>query len=91
MAMVILTFKVMPTSPEVNMENLTKQVETKITSYGGDVKESKLEPVAFGLKAIIIRFSLDEAKGSTDPLEDSIKEIKEVTTVDTIAVSRAMG
>lgn len=90
MAMVILTFKIMPSSPETNLEELTTKVEEKITSYGGDVKETKTEPVAFGLKAILVRFSLDEAKGATDPLEDSIKEL-EVASVETVAVSRAMG
>lgn len=91
MAMVILTFKVMPSSPELDIQELTKFVHKKITSFGGNLIETTTEPVAFGLKAIMIRFSLDEKKGSTDSLEESIAENEDVASVETVAVTRAMG
>ena len=89
--MVILTFKVMPSSPDVNLDELTTFVHKSITDFGGNLIETTIEPVAFGLKAIMIRFSLDENRGSTDALEESIADNEDVASVETVAVSRAMG
>lgn len=91
MAMLILTFKIMPTSPEIDLEKLTEQVKETITSFKGNIKETLLEPVAFGLKAILAKFSFDEANGSTDALEDALTALEEVMNVETVAISRAMG
>lgn len=91
MAIVIIKLKVMPASPEVNLNFLNKVIEEKIVAFSGKIKEITIEPVAFGLKASIISFSLDESKGSTDMLEEEISMIPDVESVNIIGVSRALG
>jgi len=91
MAHVIIKLKVMASSPEVDMDSLNKNINETITNYGGKVGEIVIEPVAFGLKASIATFSMDESKGSTDKLEGQITEIDGVQSAEVIGVSRALG
>ncbi len=91
MAKVVITIKVMPVSPSANLKNIEKNVSEKIKKFGGDLGKVELEPVAFGLKAIKFIFVLDESKGSTEALEENIKKINEVNSVEVVDVRRAIG
>ena len=42
------------------------------------------EPIAFGLKALKITFVADESKGSTEALEQDIKTISGVNSVEVV-------
>ena len=53
--------------------------------------KTEQEPIAFGLKALKITFVMDEDKGSTDPLEETLKNLDGVNSVETIDVRRAVG
>lgn len=92
MVNVVITLRVMPESPNVNLENLQKKVLNKINKFTGN-KETKteIEPVAFGLKALKIIFVMDENKGSTEKLENKINLIDGVKSVEVIDVRRAIG
>lgn len=90
MAKVIVTFRIMPESPEVDLNILEKKAN-ELISKTGTVMESKKEPIGFGLVALIVKFNMDESKGSTDELENEIKKINGVESVEVIAVSRAFG
>lgn len=91
MAQVVVTVKIMPVSPEVNLDQIKDSSKTKIEEFGGEVGKIEEEPIAFGLKAINIIFIVDEAKGGLDPLEESIKQIEGVNSVETVDVRRAIG
>ncbi len=92
MADVIITFKIMPESPDTNMERLEDDVKKKIAKFSGN-KEFRVnvEDIAFGLKALNITFIMDEGKGSTEKLEDDISNIEEVSSVSVVDVRRALG
>jgi len=47
--------------------------------------------MAFGLKAILFNFLMEESIGDTEPLEAQLSEIDEVQTVETSDVRRAFG
>ena len=92
MATVIVTLKIMPESPEVKLDKIESEIKKKIEAFTGETeKKTEEEPIAFGLKALKITFVMDEAKGSTEPLEDSIKEIEGYQSAETIDVRRAVG
>ncbi len=92
MADVIITLKVMPVSPEVDMTALEEKVKDKVKSFTGiDNIKSEIAPVAFGLKALNVTFVADEAKGSTDPLEEDIKSLDPVNDCEVTDVRRAVG
>lgn len=88
----VVTIKVMPESPDVNIEELEKKVKEKITAFAGegDTKVT-IEPVAFGLKSLNIIFVMDESIGSTEPLEKEVDSIEGVNSIEVTDVRRAVG
>lgn len=92
MADVIITLKVMPESPEVDMEDLKSKVKEKIESFVGETEtKDEIEPVAFGLKALKLSFVMDEEKGSPEELENSISEMENVNSCEVADVRRSIG
>ncbi len=92
MANVIVTFKIMPEDPQVDLAKIEEQAKQKIADYAGEGETRVSEkPVAFGLKALEIIFVTDESKGTTDDLEKEISEIEGVRSVEVIDVRRAVG
>lgn len=92
MAQAIITLKIMPESPEVNLDELQTKVQEAVVAYAGegDMKMEQ-EPVAFGLKAIKVTFVVDESKGGTDPLETSLQALEGVQSAEVTDVRRALG
>ena len=91
MANVLITLKIMPDSPEVDLKKLGSNATETISKYGAKVIKSEEEPIAFGLKALKIIVIMDEKKGDTEPLENQIKEIQGVQNVEVTDVRRAIG
>ncbi|MEK6916541.1 MAG: elongation factor 1-beta [Nanoarchaeota archaeon] len=92
MARVVVTFNIMPESPDVDLKAVEVKALKKIKSFA-DTDDYKIsqEPVAFGLKALKIMFVMEEDKGSTDDLEADIETIKGVNSVEVTDVRRAIG
>ena len=92
MAKVVVTIKIMPESPSVNLEAVQKTALSKIEKFAGKTEHKiEIEPIAFGLKALKIIFVMDESQGSTEPIENSVSEIKGVMSVEVTDVRRAIG
>ena len=92
MAQVIVTLKIMPESPEVDLDALNRQIITEITKFSGETEtRSSQEPIAFGLKALNVIFVSEESKGSVDALEDKIRKLDGVQSVEVTDVRRAIG
>lgn len=92
MANIIITLKIMPNSPDVDLRNVEPEVLEKIKAFTGlENYKTELELVAFGLKALKIMFVMDEAKGATDSLEEDINKVKGVNSVEVVDVRRAIG
>ncbi len=92
MARVIITLRVMQSSPDINLGEVEKQALKMIEKFAGDLQyKSEQQPIAFGLKALMLTFVMDEAKGSTDELESQITGIEGVNSVEVTDVRRAVG
>lgn len=85
-----LQFKIMPESPDTNLEEIKEKIKTEIEKQEGVLNDFKEEPVAFGLKAIIVTLALDESKDS-DILENAIAKIENISSVKLIDYRRAVG
>ncbi|MBD3354995.1 elongation factor 1-beta [Candidatus Woesearchaeota archaeon] len=92
MANVVVTLKIMPGSPEEDLNKIEADAKKKIIDFAGEgeVKSEKV-PVAFGLKSLKIIFVMPEDKGSTEPIEDAVGDIKGVQSVEVSDVRRAVG
>ena len=92
MAKVIVTLRIMPDSPEADLDALEAAVKEKIAEFCGETEtRTELKPIAFGLKAVQIMFVAEESKGTTDPLEQSIAQIDHVQSIEVTEVRRAIG
>ena len=76
MADVIITFKIMPETPDVNLEGIQEKATVAINEFGGEVGKVDIQPIAFGLNALNLIFVMDEDKGSTESLENQITEFR---------------
>lgn len=81
----------MPDSPETNLEELTAQATKLFEEFGAEVRKVEQEPVAFGLKAVMVTILYNEDMGSTDDVEEKIAALDNVNSVDVTSVSRTMG
>ena len=81
MGTVAVTLRVMPSSPDIDMEKMKKAVENSLST------EAKLEqinekPVAFGLKCLEVLITMPDT-GGTDKIEQKLSGIEGVESVST--------
>ncbi len=88
MGTALIKLRIMPSSPQTNLEEIKEKGKEKISELGGEVRYEE-EPIAFGLKAIIAFVKIDESKGS-DPVEESFNSIDNVNSVEIIDYRRAI-
>jgi elongation factor 1-beta len=75
MGNVAIALKIMPESPETDLEKIKSEISKKIK-----IQDSKIEPIAFGLKALKI-LVITQDKGTED-IEKQIRTIKGVSDVE---------
>ncbi len=76
---VIVNFKIMPESPETNLE----EIEKKIREMNfGNITDVKVEPIAFGLKAIRMLMILPDEGNIADETQEKIKNIEGIHEVE---------
>jgi len=91
MAKVIVTMEIMPENPEINLEEIKQKAKQKIEEKKGIINSTEEKPVAFGLKAIIIKFAVDESQGSPDPIAEWLEKQENIASAQITMVSRALG
>jgi elongation factor 1-beta len=87
MARLVARIRILPAEAESNLEQVTELLRNSIPE-GMELKNSSMEPIAFGLKAIIGDFLLDDAEGQMDKLEESIKQVQGVGEIEVMNISR---
>lgn len=81
MGKVAMNIKIMPSFPEVDVEKISKEIKKQL-----EVKDLKIEPIAFGLKAIKVLVIVDDSEGS-EKVENTIKNIEGVGEVEIESVT----
>ena len=84
-----ITMKIMPSSPNADLEKIKEEAGKLIKKQGGKNERYSEEPIAFGLKAIIAFFELPET-ANADKLEEDIGKIEEVNSVQTTDMRRLL-
>jgi|TARA_B100001971_G_C18195134_1_gene541007 elongation factor 1-beta len=90
MGTALITIKIMPESPQADLEAIQEKAKQVVEEKQGKTPSTKTEPVAFGLNAVILNFSMDESL-SQDSFESALKEIEQVNSVEVIDFRRAFG
>jgi translation elongation factor aEF-1 beta len=90
MGTALITIKIMPTSPESNLEEIQKKAESVIAEHEGQKPSVVIEPVAFGLNSVNISFSRDENLDNDEMLE-KVRSVENVNSAEITDFRRAFG
>ncbi len=86
MGRVAAVYNVIPESPEVPVETIMKEIP-KHVPQGVEVHNMQVKPFAFGLKIIEVTCIMDDAAGIIERLEDALKSVPQVQSVDSVTVT----
>ena len=89
MGKVIATMRVMPDRPDADLQAIQKKIKTIIEKHG-EFARSETQPIAFGLKAVIVYFMVPDTSGGTSEIESLVSKIPNVQSVEVIDVRRAI-
>tara|TARA_B100001123_G_C15230709_1_gene995050 strand:- start:715 stop:996 length:282 start_codon:yes stop_codon:yes gene_type:complete len=87
MARLLLIVKILPTGTEINLDELVNSIRNNLSDKI-ELKEYSKEPLAFGLEFIKAQFTLDDAEGQMDSLENSVKSVDGVSEFEVMNMSR---
>lgn len=90
MGIAAVKIKLMPSSPEIDLEEVEEKVKKILEKRGVQNPGFEKQPIAFGLNALVVLFAWPEEKELED-LETELKNIKNVNSVNVIDIRRAIG
>ena len=80
----------MPESPSVDLEQIKSAAKSALEAEGAKNLSFEEVPIAFGLKAILVKMDMPEEKG-TDLVETILAKIPQVSSVTIEDYRRAFG
>jgi translation elongation factor aEF-1 beta len=84
MAEVVVGFKVLPKTVEVDLDRLEEKIKAAIQP-----EKIEREPIAFGLVAFHVVKFVPDAGGELEKIENKLKAIEEVGEVEVTGISRS--
>ena len=82
MGRIAATYDLMPESTDVPLDPVIKALNG-VVPKGVTIMETKIEPVAFGLKKVVVFFVIDDSDESIGgKLEDGLRSIKGIENVE---------
>ena len=88
MGSVIVSYKIFPTDVIADFSNLKKEIEASLPKFASVMGYGE-EPIAFGLKALIVHIKFPEDKsGILEELEKKLEEISEISQIQSVMVRR---
>ncbi|WP_407453822.1 elongation factor 1-beta [Methanobrevibacter sp.] len=89
MGEVLTTMKIMPDSPDVDLEAIKSTIESSMPE-GARIHEISEEPIAFGLVAVILQFINEDGEGGSEAVEEMVQAIDGVASFEVTGVGRLM-
>ena len=87
---VAIIVKIMPDGPDADLESIKGKAQSVLEGEGAQNISFEEKPVAFGLKALMVKFAWDEEKDSS-VYEDKLSGIDGVSSATTEDYRRAFG
>lgn len=88
MSDVAAILKIMPESPEIDLEALKETIKNTIDADSFERIEE--EPIGFGLIALNVTIVVDDGEGGTEPAEEALAALNEIQSVEVTDVRRLM-
>ena len=89
MGEVLTTMKIMPDSPDVDLDAIKATIESSMPE-GAKIHSMDEEPSAFGVVAIIVQCITDDGEGGSEPVEEMVQAIEGVASIEITGVGRLM-
>ncbi|WP_406534836.1 elongation factor 1-beta [Methanobrevibacter sp.] len=89
MGEVLTTMKIMPDSPDIDLEAIKSTIESSMPE-GARIHEISEEPIAFGLVAVILQFITEDGEGGSEAVEEMVQGIEGVASFEVTGVGRLM-
>ncbi len=77
---VLVTYKIMPEGVDVDFEKMKEEVKKRVGTLG-KIAEFDLQPIAFGLKALVVKVIVKDEGGVADKIEEEFNKIENVQGV----------
>ena len=90
MAIAAVIVRIMPSSPETNLQEIEDIAKSAMEKEGAMNISFEEQPIAFGLKAIMMKMAWKEEK-DTSIIEDALAKIENVSSVQIVDYRRAFG
>ncbi len=90
MGVAVIKIKLMPSSVEEDLEEIKRLAEKTINQGKGTNCRFEEQEIAFGLKAILVSFALDESF-ELETIERALEKIPGVNSVQVVDMRRAFG
>ena len=87
MGQVLLTFEIMPDGLEVDLGDMRKNVESKISGFC-KIEQVEIRPIAFGLKALMMNIVVEDEEGMMDRVEQDICSVPGVQNARVFALNK---
>ena len=87
MGEVAAKIKVMPSGTDVDLKKLQEELE-KIIPEGAKLHGFSEEPVAFGLRALMVVVKVGDVEGGTEKVEEAFSKVKGVESVSVEELGR---
>jgi translation elongation factor aEF-1 beta len=88
MSGVAATIKVMPADADTDLNDLKNKIREAIPASGQINGEIVEQPIAFGLKALIVTIVVEDDEGGIDPIEEALNAIPEAESVSVTNLDR---
>ena len=90
MAVVGIIVKIMPDSPDTDLKKIEHEAKSRLEKEGAMNLSFEEKPIAFGLKAIMLKFAWKEEK-DTSIVENALSSIPNVSSATIEDYRRAFG
>ncbi len=90
MGFTVVKMKIMPESPSTDLKAIERKAEEIINSFHKTIVKVEEEPIAFGLKAIILSFAWNDDI-ETEKLESHLQSIEHISSVELLDIRKAFG
>ena len=87
MGEVLATIKVMPESPEVDLEKMKADIQASIPE-SAEFHKIEEEPIAFGLVALNVMVIVEDQEGGTEEVEANLAKINGANSIEVTGIGR---